>query len=182
VHAADTAGIVVVTQLQPIAVIFTLPQEDLADINTALAAGPVKVMTLSREGNKELDQGTLTLLDNEISPATGTLRLKATFSNSRYTLWPGQYVNVHVLVRTEPNSITVPTTAVLLGPTGPYTFVVNDDSTVEVRPIVLGEQNDKLTVITQGLAVNERVVTSNQYRLQAGSRVRVGGAAAPKPT
>jgi membrane fusion protein, multidrug efflux system len=182
VHAADTTGIVVVTQLQPIAVIFTLPQEDLADINAALAAGPVKVMTLSREGNKELEQGTLTLLDNEISPATGTLRLKATFGNARYTLWPGQYVNVHVLVRTEPNVITVPTTAVLLGPTGPYTFVVKDDSTVEVRPIVLGEQNDKLTVITQGLAVNERVVTSNQYRLQAGSRVRVGGAAAPKPT
>ncbi len=182
VRATDTTGIVVVTQLQPIAVIFTLPQEDLAVINAALAAGPVKAMTLSREGNKELDQGTLTLLDNEISPATGTLRLKATFSNARYTLWPGQYVNVHVLVRTDHDAITVPTAAVLLGPNGPYTFVLKGDSTVEVRPIALGEQNDKLTVITKGLSPNERVVTSNQYRLQAGAHVRIGGAAAPKPT
>jgi multidrug efflux system membrane fusion protein len=182
VRATDTTGIVVVTQLQPIAVIFTLPQEDLADINAALAAGPVKVMTLSREGNKELEQGTLTLLDNEISPATGTLRLKATFSNAQYTLWPGQYVNVHVLVSTDHDAITVPTTAVLLGPTGPYTFVVKSDSTVEVRPLTLGEQNENQTVVTKGLAANERVVTSNQYRLQAGVHVRIGGAAAPKST
>jgi multidrug efflux system membrane fusion protein len=182
VHATDTTGIVVVTQLQPIAVIFTLPQEDLADINAALAAGPVKVMTLSREGNKELDQGTLTLLDNEINPATGTLRLKATFSNARYTLWPGPYVNVHVLVRTDHDAITIPTTAVMLGPDGPFTFVVKNDSTVEVRPITLGEQNENRTVITKGLAVNEHVVTSNQYRLQAGAHVRLGSAAAPKPT
>jgi multidrug efflux system membrane fusion protein len=182
VRATDTTGIVVVTQLQPIAVIFTLPQEDLADINAALAAGPVKVMTLSREGNKELEQGTLTLLDNEISPATGTLRLKATFSNAKYTLWPGQYVNVHVLVSTDHDAITVPTTAVLLGPTGPYTFVVKSDSTVEVRPLTLGEQDESQTVVTKGLAANERVVTSNQYRLQAGAHVRIGGAAAPKST
>jgi multidrug efflux system membrane fusion protein len=181
VHAADTTGIVVVTQLQPIAVIFTLPQEDLAVINAALAAGPVKVTTLSREGNTELEQGTLTLLDNEISPATGTLRLKATFGNARYALWPGQYVNVRVLVSTDNDVVTIPTPAVQLGPTGPYTFVLKADSTAEVRPITLGEQNDQLTVITKGLALGERVIISNQYRLQAGSHVRIAGAPAPKP-
>jgi multidrug efflux system membrane fusion protein len=180
VHAADTTGIVVVTQLQPISVIFTLPEEDLAMINAALAAGPVKVTTLSREGNSELEQGTLTLLDNEISQGTGTLRLKATFSNAHYSLWPGQYVNVRVLVRTDHDAITVPTPAVQLGPNGPFTFVVKDDSSVEVRPLTLGEQNEKLTVVKQGLTANERVVTTNQYRLQAGSHVRIAAAAAPK--
>lgn len=180
VHAADTTGIVVVTQLQPIAAIFTLPEEDLAVINDALAAGPVKVTTMSREGNSELEQGTLTLLDNEISQGTGTLRLKAAFSNAHYTLWPGQYVNVRVLVKTLHDAVTVPTPAVQLGPNGPFTFVVKEDSTVEVRPLTLGEQNESLTVITRGLAANERVVTSNQYRLQAGSHVRIGTPAAPK--
>jgi multidrug efflux system membrane fusion protein len=181
VHAADTTGIVVVTQLQPIAVIFTLPQEDLTVINAALAAGAVKVTTLSREGNTELEQGTLTLLDNEINPATGTLRLKATFGNAHYALWPGQYVNVRVLVSTDKDAVTIPTPAVQLGPNGPYTFVLKGDSTAEVRPITLGEQNDQLTVITKGLALNERVITSNQYRLQAGSHVHIAGAAAPRP-
>ncbi len=181
VHAADTTGIVVVTQLQPIAVIFTLPQEDLAVINASLCAGEVMVTTLSREGNTELEQGTLTLLDNEISPATGTLRLKATFGNAHYALWPGQYVNVRVLVGTDQNAVTIPTPAVQLGPTGPYTFVLKADSTVEVRPITIGQQNDQLTVITKGLALNERVVISNQYRLQAGAKVRIAGPAAPKP-
>lgn len=180
VHAADTTGIVVVTQLQPIAAIFTLPEEDLAVINAALAAGPVKVTTMSREGNSELEQGTLTLLDNEISQGTGTLRLKAAFSNAHYTLWPGQYVNVRVLVKTLHDAVTVPTPAVQLGPNGPFTFVVKEDSTVEVRPLTLGEQNESLTVITRGLAANERVVTSNQYRLQAGSHVRIGTPAPPK--
>jgi multidrug efflux system membrane fusion protein len=182
VHAADTTGIVVVTQLQPIAVIFTLPEEDLLAINQALAAGPVKVTTLSRDGNAELDAGTLMLVDNQISQATGTLRLKATFSNAHNALWPGQYVNVRVLVHTETGVLTVPSTAVQLGPQGPYTFVVRNDATVEVRPLTLGEQSDGRTVITQGLAANERVVTTNQYRLQAGSHVRAAGAVAPKPS
>src|ERR1700723_3329035 len=98
VHAAGTTGIVVVTQVQPISVIFTLPEEDLSTVGAALAAGPVKVTTLSRDGKTELDQGTLTLIDNEIDQPTGTAKLKATFSNTRNTLWPGQYVNARVLV------------------------------------------------------------------------------------
>jgi multidrug efflux system membrane fusion protein len=179
VHAAATTGIVVVTQVQPISVIFTLPEEDLSAIGTALAAGPVPVTTLSRDGNTELDQGTLTLIDNEIDQGTGTAKLKATFSNTRNTLWPGQYVNARVLLRTERNALTLPTSAVQLGPNGPFTYVIKSDSTVEVRPLTLGEESGSLTVIKSGIALNERVVTSNQYRLQAGVRVRDNATAAP---
>jgi membrane fusion protein, multidrug efflux system len=176
VRAAGTSGIVVVTQVQPISVIFTLPEEDIRAVNAALAAGPVQVTTLSRDGGAELDQGTLTLVDNEIDQTTGTAKLKATFSNSRDTLWPGQYVNVRVLVRTDRNALTLPSTAVQLGPNGPFTYVVKSDATVEVRPLKIGEESGGMTVINGGLAVNERVVTSNQYRLQPGARVRVNPA------
>src|ERR1700728_3157763 len=179
VHAADTTGIVVVTQVQPISVIFTLPEEDLGTVGGALAAGPVQVTTLSRDGDAMLDQGTLALIDNQIDQTTGTARLKATFPNTRNTLWPGQFVNARVLVRTERNVLTLPSSAVQLGPNGPFTYVVKDDSTVEVRPLELGPESGGLTVIKKGIALNERVVTSNQYRLQAGVHVR-DNAAAPK--
>jgi multidrug efflux system membrane fusion protein len=177
VHAAGTNGIVVVTQVQPISVVFTLPEENLSTVGEALAAGPVQVTTLARDGNSVLDQGTLTLIDNQIDQTTGTARLKATFSNKRNTLWPGQYVNARVLVRTEKNALTVPTPAVQLGPNGPFTYVVKSDSTVEVRPLELGDESGGLTVIKKGIALNERVVTSNQYRLQAGVHVRENAAA-----
>src|SRR5271165_3401164 len=173
VHAAATTGIVVVTQVQPISVIFTLPEEDLGKVNAALAEGPVTVTTLSRDGATELDQGTLTLVDNEIDQSTGTAKLKATFANLHNALWPGQYVNARVLVRTARQVLTLPTTAVQLGPNGPFTYVVKADSTVEVRPLKIGEESGGLTVVNAGLALNERVVTSNQYRLQPGSRVRI---------
>src|SRR5271168_870963 len=173
VHAAATTGIVVVTQVQPISVVFTLPEEDLAAINIALAAGPVSVTTVSRDGGTELDRGTLSLVDNEIDQATGTAKLKATFPNTRNTLWPGQYVNARVLVRTQHDALTVPTAAVQLGPDGPFTYVVKPDSTVEVRQLKVGEDSGGLTVVAAGLALNERVVTSNQYRLQPGSHVRL---------
>jgi multidrug efflux system membrane fusion protein len=172
VHAAGTTGIVVVTQVQPISVIFTLPEEDLSAVGAALAAGPVQVTTLSRDGNTELDQGTLTLIDNQIDQATGTAKFKATFSNTRNTLWPGQYVNARLLVRTDRNALTLPTAAVQLGPNGPFTYVFKSDSTVEVRALQIGDESGGLTVIKSGIALNERVVTSNQYRLQAGVHVR----------
>jgi multidrug efflux system membrane fusion protein len=161
-----------VTQVQPISVIFTLPEEDLAAVSAALAAGAVSVTTVSRDSNTELDRGTLTLIDNEIDQTTGTARFKATFSNAHNTLWPGQYVNARVLVRTERNALTLPTTAVQLGPNGPFTYVVKPDSTVEVRQLKIGEESDGMTIVRSGLALNERVVTSNQYRLQAGTHVR----------
>jgi membrane fusion protein, multidrug efflux system len=178
VHAAATTGIVVVTQVQPITVIFTLPEEDLAAVNAALAAGPVSVTTASRDGGRALDEGTLSLVDNEIDQATGTAKLKATFGNAHNALWPGQYVNARVLVRMERNVLALPTAAVQLGPNGPFTYVVKPDSTVEVRQLTIGDESGGLTVAKTGLALNERVVTSNQYRLQAGVHVRATAAAA----
>jgi membrane fusion protein, multidrug efflux system len=178
VHAADTTGIVVVTQVQPISVIFTLPEEELGTVGAALAAGTVPVTTVSRDGGVELDQGSLTLIDNQIDQATGTVKLKATFDNARNTLWPGQYVNARVLVHTDRAALTIPDAAVQLGPDGPFTYVVKEDSTVEVRPLRIGPESGGLTIITRGLAAGERVVTSNQYRLQAGVHVRSAATAA----
>jgi membrane fusion protein, multidrug efflux system len=178
VHAAATTGIVVVTQVQPIAVIFTLPEEELATVSAALSAGSVKVTTVSRDGGKELDEGELSLIDNEIDQTTGTARLKAIFNNAHNTLWPGQYVNARVLVRTARDVLTLPTAAVQLGPNGPFTYVVKADSTVEVRQLKIGEDSGGLTIVDSGLALNERVVTSNQYRLQPGVHVRAAAAQA----
>jgi membrane fusion protein, multidrug efflux system len=172
VHASDTTGIVVVTQLQPISVIFTLPEEELAAITSAMSAGVVKVVTVSRDGNQVLDQGTLSLIDNQILQATGTARLKATFGNEKNTLWPGQYVNARVLVRTDKNALTLPSSAVQRGPDGPFTYVVKGDSTVEARQLEIGDDSNGVTVVKKGLALNERVVTTNQYRLAPGIHVR----------
>jgi membrane fusion protein, multidrug efflux system len=171
VHAAATTGIVVVTQMQPISVVFTLPEEELAAVQRALASGPVKVATVAREGGAVLDEGTLSLIDNQIDQTTGSVRLKATFDNAHNTLWPGQYVDARVLARTERDALTIPDGAVQLGPAGPFTYVVKRDSTVEVRPLHVAESANGLTIITAGLAPGERVVTSNQYRLQPGSHV-----------
>ena len=178
VHAAATTGIVVVTQVQPISVIFTLPEENLVQVIAALAVGSVNVTTVSRDGGQVLDEGTLALVDNEIDQATGTAKLKATFANAHNTLWPGQFVNARVLVHTERNVLTLPTAAVQLGPNGPFTYVVKADSTVEVRPLKIGEESAGLTIVNSGLALDERVVTSNQYRLQAGVHVRTAAASA----
>jgi membrane fusion protein, multidrug efflux system len=177
VHATGTSGIVVVTQVKPISVVFTLPEENLSDVGAAMAAGPVPVTTLSRDGGKVLDSGTVSLIDNEIDQTTGTAKLKATFSNEHNTLWPGQYVNARVLVRTEHHALTLPTTAVQLGPTGPFTYVVKSDSTVEVRPLKIGDESDGMTIVKSGLDVGEQVVTSNQYRLQAGVHIQQASAA-----
>jgi multidrug efflux system membrane fusion protein len=171
VHASDTTGIVVLTQMHPISVVFTLPENSLLQINQALAAGPVSVTALSQDGRTQLDVGKLTVVDNQIDPTTGTMRLKATFPNPHDTLWPGAFVNVQVLVARQRGVVTLPSEAVQEGPDGPFTYVVKADSTVEVRALKLGEQSANLTVITSGIAPGERVATSNQFRLQPGARV-----------
>jgi membrane fusion protein, multidrug efflux system len=172
VHATDTGGIVVVTQVQPIACIFTLPEEALPTLNRALEGGSVRVTAMSRDGKAELDQGIIALVDNQIDQTTGTIRVKATFPNPHDSLWPGEFINARVLVRTEKNALTVPSNAIQRGPNGMFTYVVKADSTVEVRPLKVGDESGTLTVITDGLKDGEQVVLSNQYRLQPGARVR----------
>lgn len=178
VHAADTGGLVVVTQLRPIALIFTLPEDALGSVEKALRGGPVSVVALSRDGKAELDRGTVLLVDNQIDPSTGTIRIKAVFPNTRDSLWPGQYVDARVLVRTDSGALTIPTSAAQRGPNGMFAYVVRSDSTVEARPIRVGEESGSVMVVEEGLREGERVVTSNQYRLQPGARVETGGPAA----
>ncbi len=172
VRAADTGGIVVVTQMQPISIVFTLPEDDLPEVSQALNAGKVVVTALSRDNQTELDTGTLTLIDNQIDPNTGTMKLKATFPNDHNTLWPGQFVNVRVLVQQKQNVLTLPSAAVQHGPNGVFAYVVKSDSTVEMRPLQTSTESGGRVVVTAGLDAGERVVTSNQYRLQPGAHVR----------
>jgi multidrug efflux system membrane fusion protein len=171
-HASDATGIVVVTQVQPISVVFTLPEQNVATVNSALAAGPVTVAALSRDGQTELDRGTLALVDNQIDPTTGTVKLKATFPNARNALWPGQFVNARVLVKTQRGALTIPAAALQRGANGMFTYVVKEDSTVEARPVKSDGEVGDIAVVHDGLAEGDRVVTSNQYRLQPGSRVK----------
>jgi multidrug efflux system membrane fusion protein len=173
VRATDTNGIVVVTQLQPISLIFTLPEDSLSVIGNALSAGTVTVEAMSRDGSKELDRGTVTLVDNQIDQNTGTIRLKAVFPNPQNKLWPGQYIDARVLVRTDKGALTIPAAAVQRGPDGMFTYVVKSDSTVEMRPLQVGEESGSLMVVQGGILEGDKVVTSNQYRLQPGAHVKV---------
>jgi membrane fusion protein, multidrug efflux system len=178
VHATDTGGIVVVTQVQPISCIFTLPEEALPTINRSLEGGAsVRVTAMSRDGKTELDQGIIALVDNQIDQSTGTIRVKATFPNPHDSLWPGEFINARVLVRTERGALTVPSNAIQRGPNGMFTYVVKADSTVEARPLKVGDESGEVTVVTDGLKEGEQVVLSNQYRLSPGARVHSVAAA-----
>jgi multidrug efflux system membrane fusion protein len=153
--------------------IFTLPEDALSVVGSALSAGTVTVEAMSRDGSKELDRGTVTLVDNQIDQTTGTIRLKAVFPNPQNKLWPGQYIDARVLVRTDRGALTIPSAAVQRGPDGMFTYVVKADSTVEMRPVKVGEESGSLMVVQNGINEGERVVTSNQYRLQPGAHVKV---------
>jgi membrane fusion protein, multidrug efflux system len=175
VRATDTAGMVVVTQLEPISVIFSLPEEQFTELSAALSKGPVTATALSRDNKQELDTGTVALIDNEIDQSTGTLRVKATLPNKQRRLWPGEFVNVRVLAQTRRQVLTIPASALGRGPDGLFTYMVQPDSTVKVANLTVGEQSGELAVIEKGLAAGDKVVLSNQYRLQPGSRIRPNG-------
>jgi multidrug efflux system membrane fusion protein len=164
--------------MQPISVIFTLPEEYLADITKGAAAGPLSVVALSRDGKTELDRGTMAVVDNQILQSTGTIKLKATFPNETGALWPGQFVNAQLLVETRRNVTTIPSAAVQKGPNGTYAFVVKPDSTVAMQPINVGQFDAGQAVIQSGVQAGDRVVTSGQYRLQQGSPVQIAQPAA----
>jgi multidrug efflux system membrane fusion protein len=173
VQAGDTAGIVVVTQLKPIAVQFNLPQQQFAQVSKAFTQGPVTVEAVGSNGRSNVDRGTLSVIDNQMDQTTGTIRMKAEFPNADLQLWPGQYVNIRLLVETLKQVVTVPTAAVQRGPNGTFTFVVGADSTVAVRPVTVAQQDDARAVIATGLTADERVVTTGFTRLSAGAKVNV---------
>jgi multidrug efflux system membrane fusion protein len=173
VHATDTTGIVVVTQIQPISVMFTLAEEVLPQVSAALEHGELTVTALSRDEKTKLDVGKLAVVDNQIDQATGTIKLKATFPNAHSTLWPGQFVNARVLVDELHDAVTIPNEAVQPGTNGTFVYVIRADSTVEARPVQVGQENNGQTVVTSGLDAGERVVTTNQFRLEPGAPVHV---------
>jgi membrane fusion protein, multidrug efflux system len=176
VHATDTTGMVVVTQLEPISVIFSLPEEAFEQLSSALTRGSVTATALSRESKEELDQGTVALIDNEIDQTTGTLRVKATLPNKQRRLWPGEFVNMRVQTQLQRQALTIPASALQRGPDGMFAYVVQPDSTIAMASVSTGEQTGDLVVIEKGLKAGDRVVTSNHYRLQPGSRIRANGA------
>jgi multidrug efflux system membrane fusion protein len=174
VQTTNTTGLVVVTQLEPISVLFTLPEDDFSLVNKWMAQGTLTVEATSRADNKKLSKGTLLLINNQIDQTTGTIQLKATFDNKDHALWPGQFIDAQLLVETRHNAITVPTAAVQLGPQGVYAYVVKPDNTVEMRPIKVSAANPGApeTLVRSGLSAGENVVIDGQVKLRPGVTVK----------
>ena len=181
VHATDTAGIVTIVQLQPISVVFTAPEEDVPEINEALAAGAVPVTALSSDGLKTIAQGHLAVVNDAIDQASGAIQMKATFKNTDNALWPGLSVTTRLLVDTLKQVIVVPDGAVDRGPNGLYAYVVGSDNKVQARDITVSQEGDGRSVVAKGLSPRESVVTAGQYRLQQGSLVKSSAASATAP-
>jgi membrane fusion protein, multidrug efflux system len=173
VHAGDPTGLVVITQVQPIAVIFSLPQDYLQNITAAMKQAPLKVTAYSRDNTTKLGEGTLLLIDNQIDTATGTLRLKASFPNEDDALWPGQFVNARLELALRKNTVAVPAQVVQRGPSELYAYVVKSDQSVERRVIKVGAIRDGLAVIETGIAAGERVVVDGQFKIRPGGKVAV---------
>jgi len=171
IHANDTNPLTVLTQIKPSIAIFTLPQKNLADVREAMLQGPVQVIAMDQDNTRQLAQGELMLIDNQIDQTTSSIRLKARFANEDDRLWPGEFVRLRVHVETRDGSVTIPPTAVQRGPQGLYAWVVKPDNTAEQRPIETAPVDNDTTIVTKGLSVGERVVINGQYRLQAGTRV-----------
>ncbi|HYA73552.1 MAG TPA: efflux RND transporter periplasmic adaptor subunit [Roseiarcus sp.] len=171
---SDTTGIVVITQIDPISVVFSTPEDNLPQITARLNSGATLPVTVFDRSNvKQLATGTLTTFDNEVDPATGTFKLRATFANPAGTLFANQFVNVRLLVDTLSGAVLAPNPAIQLGANGSFVYVVNDDSTVSVRKVATGPADAKNTTIVSGLAVGEKVVIDGVDRLRDGAKVSV---------
>ncbi len=151
IHAADTTGLVIITQLQPIAVQFSLPQQQIVRVNAASAKGPLAVDVFGNDGVTVVDTGKLAGIDNQVDPTTGTLKLKAEFPNANLQLWPGQFVNIRLKVDTLLKAVVVPTSAVQRGPIGTFSYVIGDGDVVSAKPVVVTQQNENDAVIASGL-------------------------------
>lgn len=180
VHATDVNGLVVINQIHPIAVVSTLPQDDVPAIRAALAAGAVEAQAVSRADGSVLDTGTVELMDNQIDPQSGTLRLKSVFQNVGDRLWPGQFVDLKVRVSTIPGALTVPADAVQRGPDGSFVFAVGPGDTVSMVPVKAGQIAEGIAVVENGLNDAQRVVTRGQYRLAPGTPITVSNTAAQR--
>jgi multidrug efflux system membrane fusion protein len=174
IHAADATGLVIITQLQPIAVQFSLPQQQIVRVNAASAKGALLVDVFGNDGITVVDTGKLTGIDNQVDPTTGTLKLKAEFPNASFQLWPGQFVNVRLKVETLAKAVVVPTSAVQRGPAGTFSYVIGEGDIVTAKPVVVTQQNEADAVIASGLSASDRVVTTGFANLSDGAKVIVG--------
>jgi multidrug efflux system membrane fusion protein len=171
VNASTQTGIVTIAQIEPISVIFTLPEEQLQDINRAMAAGPVPVIAYSTDGQNKLSEGTLTVINNQVDAASGTVRLKATFDNKDHALWPGLSVATRMLVRTLADAVVIPDEAVQHGPNGLFVYVVDATHKATRQDIAVSLSADGRSVVSKGLEAGQKVIMEGQYRVQPGALV-----------
>jgi len=172
IHPTDPNGLVDVTQIQPISIIFTLPEANFTDVQRELEKGVVKVMAYSQDDKTKLDEGKLILINNQIIQTTGTIQLRADFPNEKRLLWPGALVNIRLLLTTRKNGLTVPVAAVQQGPHGQYVYVVDSNGVAQMRPVKVGQISDGQALVDDGVQANETVVVAGQYRVQPGSHVQ----------
>jgi multidrug efflux system membrane fusion protein len=174
IRSSDTTGLVILTQLQPLAVWFSLPQQQIVRVNAAAAKGALTVDVFGNDGVTVVDTGTLKGIDNQVDPTTGTLKLKAEFPNGNFQLWPGQFVNVRLKVETLPKAIVIPTSAVQRGPAGTFSYVIDGSGIATAKPIVVTQQNETDAVIASGISSSDRVVTTGFANLSDGAKVFIG--------
>lgn len=179
VHAADPNGLVVINQIDPITVMFTLPEEDVQRIGAAAGDKALPVKAMARDSTTTLATGELVLLNNAVDTSTGTIQLKARFPNPRHVLWPGQYVDMRLQLGTIAGAITVPSAAIQRGPNGTFVYVVNADNVAAMQKVETGQDLDGITVVRSGLQAGQRVVVDGQFKLKPGSKVVEAGKAAP---
>lgn len=175
VHPTDASGIVVITQLDPIAVFFTLPEDELPEVQKQLSERKVRVEAFGRDGATKLGEGDVVLIDNQINQATATIRLKAQFDNPSRTLWPNQFVKARMLLRTEKDALVIPAEAIVRGPKGTLVYVIGANDTVTPRSVEIESTQGEVVVLRSGLEAGERVVTEGQNQLKPGAKVSTKG-------
>lgn len=173
VHPTDATGLVILTQLQPISIIFILPSTDIGDVQKAIASGEASVDAYDAANTHKLDHGSLMLIDNHVDASTGTVQLKASFPNEKKNLWPGSFVNIHLTIAIRHDAVTVPLTAVQQGPNGAFVYIVDANHVVSARDVKAGQSREDKVLVDQGLAGDETVVTAGQYRLKPGTSVEI---------
>ena len=171
INAATQTGIVMIAQVEPIAVIFTAPEDQLPYINEGQSAQPLKVIAITTDGKKPLAEGTLSVINNQVDTTSGTIRLKAVFDNRTHALWPGQSVSTRLLVKTLKDATVVPDDAVQHGTNGLYAYVVNQDNKAELRKLKVSQSIDGRSVVDEGLSPGQQVITAGQYKVQPGTLV-----------
>jgi membrane fusion protein, multidrug efflux system len=170
---SNSQTLVTVTQIQPIYVMFTLPEANIGPIREAMAQGQLSIQAFAADDEKQVAEGVLDLVDNAVDQTTGTVKLKAEFPNKDKALWPGEFVNAHLVLKTVHNGVTVPSVAIQTGPSGSYAYVVKSDSTVERRPVTVVQTDNNVALVGTGLQSGEQLVTAGQFKLEQGTKVQI---------